>query len=363
MATMRAFQVSKKGGALELVERPVPQPTAGFVRIKVQACGICHSDVLTKEGAWPGIAFPRVPGHEVIGVIDALGPDVPPRWQVGQRVGVGWHSSHCGHCDMCRRGEFFACLQGPGVTGVTLDGGYAEYMVAPVTALALVPSRFARHRSRAADVRGADDLQRAAQQRRHSGDVVAILGIGGLGHLGVQYAAKMGYRTVAIARGQDKEPLAPAAGRDALHRQPDVRPGRRIAKARRRESHHRHGDARPRDARDDRRPRAVRQADGDRRGGVAGGLADLSARWPALDHRLVLGHVDRLGRYAGVQRPQRRATDERNLSARKSSGSLRADAEREGTVPRGADHGLIVGLMLGGARIPHLPSAKRRPNQ
>src|SRR5262249_15425984 len=138
MPTMRAFQVSRAGGPLELVEREVPTPGLGMVRIKVQACGICHSDLLTKEGAWPGITFPRVPGHEVIGAIDALGPNVPPRWQVGQQVGVGWHSSHCGYCDLCRRGEFFACTNGVGITGITLDGGYAEYMVAPATALAMV---------------------------------------------------------------------------------------------------------------------------------------------------------------------------------------------------------------------------------
>lgn len=212
MPTMRAVQVARPGGPLELVERPVPDPGPGSVRIKVQACGICHSDVLAKEGHWPGIEYPRVPGHEVVGVIDAVGKDVPPRWQAGQRVGVGWHAWHCGWCDPCCRGEFFACQTGVKITGISLDGGYAEFMTAPYTALALVPAELP-----AAD---AAPLMCAGlttfNALRHSGakpsDLVAVLGIGGLGHLGVQYAAKMGFRTVAIARGQDKEPLARQLG-------------------------------------------------------------------------------------------------------------------------------------------------------
>ena len=154
-ATMRVAQVSRPGGPLELVERPIPDPGPGSVRIKVQACGVCHSDVFTKEGQWPGITFPRVPGHEVVGVIDAVGKDIPGRWQAGQRVGVGWHAWHCFSCDNCRRGDFFACQTGAQVTGISFDGGYADYMVAPATALALVRRR--------------DDLQRAAQQRCPAG--------------------------------------------------------------------------------------------------------------------------------------------------------------------------------------------------
>lgn len=215
MSTMRAFQVSRAGGPLELVERPVPEPPVGTVRIKVQACGICHSDVLTKDGIWPGIAYPRVPGHEVIGVIDAVGKNVPPRWQTGQRVGVGWHAYHCGYCDLCRRGEFFACTSGVGITGVTLDGGYAEYMVAPVTALALVPAQLPVLEAAPLMCAGLTTFNALRHSGARPGDVVAILGLGGLGHLGVQYAAKMGYRTVAIARGKDKEPLARQLG--ALH--------------------------------------------------------------------------------------------------------------------------------------------------
>src|SRR5947207_43949 len=140
MATMRVAQVSRPGGPLELVERPIPDPGPGSVRIKVQACGVCHSDVFTREGQWPGITFPRVPGHEVVGVIDAVGKDVPARWQAGQRVGVGWHAWHCLSCDNCRRGDFFACQTGAQVTGISFDGGYADYLVTPATALARVPA-------------------------------------------------------------------------------------------------------------------------------------------------------------------------------------------------------------------------------
>jgi D-arabinose 1-dehydrogenase-like Zn-dependent alcohol dehydrogenase len=212
MATMRAVQVSRPGGPLELVERTVPEPGPGNVRIKVQACGICHSDVLTKEGLFPGITFPRVPGHEVVGVIDAVGKDVPPRWQPGQRVGVGWHAWHCGYCDSCRRGEFFACQTGVKVTGISFDGGYADYMIAPTTALAAVPADLAASDGAPLMCAGVTTFNALRNSGAKPGDLVAVLGIGGLGHLGVQYAAKMGFRTVAIARGKDKEPLARQLG-------------------------------------------------------------------------------------------------------------------------------------------------------
>jgi len=140
MSSMRAVQVSRPGGPLELVELPIPVPGPHQVRIKVEACGICHSDALLKEGIWPGIEYPRVPGHEVVGVIDAVGRDTPSRWQSGQRVGVGWHGWHCGHCDPCRHSHHFACQAGVQVTGISYDGGYAEYLVAPVTALARMPA-------------------------------------------------------------------------------------------------------------------------------------------------------------------------------------------------------------------------------
>ena len=215
MPTMRAIQVSRANGPLELVERPIPDPAAGTVRIKVQACGICHSDVLTKDGHWPGIAFPRVPGHEVIGVIDAMGKDVPPRWQAGQRVGVGWHAWHCGWCDNCRRSDYYACQTGVQVTGISIDGGYADYLVAPATALAEVPEELKAADAAPLMCAGVTTYNALRNAGARPGDLVAILGIGGLGHLGVQYAARMGFRTVAIARGKDKEPLARELG--AVH--------------------------------------------------------------------------------------------------------------------------------------------------
>jgi D-arabinose 1-dehydrogenase-like Zn-dependent alcohol dehydrogenase len=212
MSTMRAVQVPRPGGPLELVERPIPEPGRGEVRIKVKACGICHSDALTKDGTWPGIQFPRVPGHEVIGAIDAVGQDVPARWTVGQQIGVGWHAWHCGYCNACRRGNFFACETGVQVTGIAFDGGYADYMVAPSTALAMLPSGLSVAEAAPLMCAGLTTFNALRSSGARPGDLVAILGIGGLGHLGVQYAAKMGFRTVAIARGQDKRPLAEQLG-------------------------------------------------------------------------------------------------------------------------------------------------------
>jgi alcohol dehydrogenase/propanol-preferring alcohol dehydrogenase len=212
MATMRVVQVSRPNGPLETVERPIPEPGPGSVRIRVQACGICHSDSLTVEGHWPGIQYPRVPGHEVIGVIDQVGAGVPERWQAGQRVGVGWHAWHCGVCDACRRGNFFACQQGPQVSGISFDGGYADYTVVPYQAVALVPSELAPVDGAPLMCAGLTTFNALRNSGAKPGDLVAILGLGGLGHLGVQYAAKMGFRTVGIARGKDKEPLARQLG-------------------------------------------------------------------------------------------------------------------------------------------------------
>ncbi len=210
MATMRVAQVSRRKGAIEIVERPIPEPGAGTVRIKVLACGICHSDSLIKEGAWPGIEYPRVPGHEVAGVVDAVGPGVS-ELKTGQRVGVGWHGGYCGHCDHCRRGEFFACVTGQ-VTGITFDGGYAEYMVAPASAVARMPADLPPVDAAPLMCAGITTFNALRNSGARPGEVVAVLGLGGLGHLGVQYAAKMGFHTVGIARGKDKEPLARKLG-------------------------------------------------------------------------------------------------------------------------------------------------------
>jgi len=208
---MRAVQVPRAGGALELVERDIAEPQAGWVRIKLDACGVCHSDSLIKEGLWPGIQYPRIPGHEVIGVIDAVGPDVPD-WKSGQRVGVGWHASNCGHCDPCRRGDFFACQVELLTTGISFDGGYAEYMVAPAKALASVPDDLNPVDGAPLMCAGVTTFNALRNSNARGGDVVAVLGIGGLGHLGVQFAAKMGFKTVAIARGKDKEAFAKQLG-------------------------------------------------------------------------------------------------------------------------------------------------------
>ena len=211
MAKMRAVQVSRAGGPLEVVERDVPEPGRGEVRIRVQACGICHSDAITKDGGFPGLAYPRVPGHEVVGVIDALGADVA-RLAVGERVGVGWNGGWCGRCDPCRRGDFFACRTSTRVTGITGDGGYAEYMTAPQEAVAHIPDELAAADAAPLLCAGLTTFNALRNSGARGGDVVAVLGLGGLGHLGVQYAAKMGFRTVAIARGRDKEPLARQLG-------------------------------------------------------------------------------------------------------------------------------------------------------
>src|ERR1700730_13268996 len=208
---MRAAQVGKPKGPIEIVERDIPEPQTGWVRVKVEACGVCHSDSLVKEGMWPGIQYPRIPGHEVIGTIDAIGPDVPD-WKLGQRVGVGWPASHCGHCDPCRRGDFFACQVELLTTGISFDGGYAEYMVAPAKALASVPHDLNSIEGAPLMCAGITTFNALRNSGARPGDLIGVLGIGGLGHLGVQYAAKMGFNTVAIARGKDKEPLARKLG-------------------------------------------------------------------------------------------------------------------------------------------------------
>jgi D-arabinose 1-dehydrogenase-like Zn-dependent alcohol dehydrogenase len=207
---MRAIQVSRPGGPFEMVEREIPQPGPRQVRIKVQACGLCHSDSLTKEGHFPGISYPRVPGHEIAGVIDAIGSEVP-RWTVGQYVGVGWLGSYCGHCDPCRRGSFITCAN-QRVTGITMDGGYQDYVLVPFEGLALIPGEISAVDAGPLMCAGITTFNSLRHSGARGGDTVAVLGIGGLGHLAVQFASKMGFRTIAIARGTDKEPLAKQLG-------------------------------------------------------------------------------------------------------------------------------------------------------
>jgi D-arabinose 1-dehydrogenase-like Zn-dependent alcohol dehydrogenase len=210
MSRMRAVQVKSANGPFELVERDVPEPGARRVRIKVQACGVCHSDSFTRKGAFPGIQYPRVPGHEVVGIVDAVGADVPD-WKPGQRVGVGWHGGHCGHCHSCRRGDFITCANGQ-IPGVSYDGGYADYMIAPFEALASVPDELAAEDAAPLLCAGITTFNALRNSGARPGDLVAVLGIGGLGHLAVQFAAKMGCRTVAIARGTEKAALARKLG-------------------------------------------------------------------------------------------------------------------------------------------------------
>jgi D-arabinose 1-dehydrogenase-like Zn-dependent alcohol dehydrogenase len=199
MAKMRAVQVPEAGGEWQMVEREIPEPGPGKVRVKVQACGICHSDSVTKDGLFPGIQYPRVPGHEIVGIVDKLGEGAKG-WSVGQRVGIGWHGGNCGYCRNCRRGNFSACTNDLQTTGVTFDGGYAEYVVAPAIALAEVPDGLSAVEAAPLMCAGLTTFNCLRNAGARPGDVVAVLGLGGLGHLGVQYAAKMGFRTVAIAR-------------------------------------------------------------------------------------------------------------------------------------------------------------------
>jgi D-arabinose 1-dehydrogenase-like Zn-dependent alcohol dehydrogenase len=208
--TGRAMQVPAAGGAFQLVKKEFPEPGPGHVRIRVQACGVCHSDSLTKLGYWPGIQYPRIPGHEVAGVVDAVGADVP-LFKVGQRVGLGWHGGHCNYCPPCRRGDFMLC-QNAFISGISMDGGYADYVIAPANALAFVPDDLSDVDAAPLLCAGITTYNSLRNSGARPGDTVAILGIGGLGHLGVQYAAKSGYRTVAIARGADKGPLAKQLG-------------------------------------------------------------------------------------------------------------------------------------------------------
>jgi D-arabinose 1-dehydrogenase-like Zn-dependent alcohol dehydrogenase len=208
--TMKAVQVSQKGGSFELVEKAIPQPGPSQVRIKVEACGICHSDVVSKLGIWPGISYPRIPGHEIAGRIDAIGAGVTP-WTSGQRVGVGWHGGHCFTCEPCRRGEFILC-KNQKITGIHQDGGYAEYVVVPAEAVAKIPEGLSAEEAAPLMCAGITVFNALRNSGARAGDRVAVQGIGGLGHLAVQYAHKMGFDTIAIGRGKDKEALARQLG-------------------------------------------------------------------------------------------------------------------------------------------------------
>jgi D-arabinose 1-dehydrogenase-like Zn-dependent alcohol dehydrogenase len=210
IAPMKVAQIPKAGADFEIVEREIPNPGAGHVRIKVQACGVCHSDVLTKEGDWPGIQYPRVPGHEVAGIIDELGPGVTG-WKKGQRIGVGWHGGHDGTCLQCRRGDFRNC-QNLKIAGISYDGGYQQYMVAPVEALTTMPEGLSDAEAAPLLCAGITTFNALRHSGAMPGDLVAVLGMGGLGHLGIQFANKFGYKVAAIARGSESAALAKKLG-------------------------------------------------------------------------------------------------------------------------------------------------------
>jgi D-arabinose 1-dehydrogenase-like Zn-dependent alcohol dehydrogenase len=210
VATMKVAQIAKQGADLEVVERPIPKPDAGHVRIKVKACGICHSDVLVKEGVLPGIQYPRVPGHEVAGIIDEVGPGVTV-WKAGQRVGVGWHGGHDGTCRECRRGDFRNC-RNVKVTGISYDGGYQQYMVAPVEAVVPIPDGLSDVEAAPLLDAGITTYNALRNSGAMPGDLVAVQGIGGLGHLAIQFANKFGYHVAAIGRGTETGVLAKKLG-------------------------------------------------------------------------------------------------------------------------------------------------------
>src|SRR5271170_6245416 len=210
LAPMKAAQISKPGADFEIVEREIPEPGAGHVRIKVQACGVCHSDVLTKDGLWPGIQYPRVPGHEVAGLVDEVGPGVAA-WKKGQRVGVGWHGGQDGTCLSCRRGDFRNC-RNLKISGISYDGGYQQYMLAPVEALAAIPDSLSDVEAAPLLCAGITTYNALRHSGAMPGDLVAVLGIGGLGHLGIQFANKFGYQVAAIGRGSEDASLAKKLG-------------------------------------------------------------------------------------------------------------------------------------------------------
>ncbi len=203
---MKKVRVKSAGGNFELIDEPMRDPDAGCVRVKVQACGICHSDVLTKDGSWPGIAYPRSPGHEIAGVIDAVGEGTDP-WKVGDRVGIGWHGGHCGRCESCRRGDFMTCVKLQ-IPGISYDGGYSEFVLAPIESLARIPGELTPEEAAPLMCAGVTTFNALRNSGARPGDLVAVQGIGGLGHLGVQFASKFGFETVAIGRGGDKRSLA-----------------------------------------------------------------------------------------------------------------------------------------------------------
>jgi D-arabinose 1-dehydrogenase-like Zn-dependent alcohol dehydrogenase len=213
MPTLHAAQIKKPNSKFEMIEKEIPQPGPKHVRVKIQACGICHSDVLTQSDQWPGIEYPRIPGHEITGTVEELGSDIPPIWKEGQRVGVGWDGGYCGYCTSCRHGDFINCLNLT-VPGIHYDGGYADYAIVPANSLVALPDELSFEEAAPMLCAGITTFNALRHSGAIAGDVVAIQGIGGLGHLAIQFAHKMGFKTIAISSGSDKEALVKKLGAD-----------------------------------------------------------------------------------------------------------------------------------------------------
>ena len=333
----RAVQVTAAGGDFKLVQQEFPDPGPGHVRIRIQACGVCHSDSLTKLGIWPGIQYPRVPGHEIAGVLDAVGPDVPV-FKVGQRVGLGWHGGHCNYCTPCRRGDFILCENQP-IPGISYDGGYADYVIAPANAIALIPDDLGDVDAGPLLCAGITTFNALRNSGARTGDTVVILGIGGLGHLAIQYAAKSGYRTVAVARGQDKGPLAKQLGAHIYIDSTTQDPAKELQKL---------GGANIILSTLTSAKALEWTIDGLAPAGklIVVGAPDGAHHHQSLSaaarppHRcgMAFRHRHGLRRHPQLQRPGRRQAHDRGLSAGESRGSLRSHDERQGALPRGADH-------------------------
>ena len=286
---MKAAQVPKPGADFQIVEREIPKPGAGEVRIKVQACGVCHSDVFTKEGQWPGIQYPRVPGHEVVGMIDELGAGVTD-WNKGQRVGVGWHGGHDGTCRACRRGDFRNC-ENLKVPGISYDGGYQQYMVAPVEAVVAIPEGLSDVEAAPLLCAGITTYNALRHSGAMPGDLVAVQGIGGLGHLAIQFANKFGYKVAAIGRGSESCGAGEEARSERLYRQQNDECGRGIAKTGRRTGNSGDSPKLESHVRAVRRPGAERQAHGSRRGiRFPRGHTGTARYWKSNHSRLGFGN-------------------------------------------------------------------------
>ena len=311
---MKVAQISKPGGDFELVERDIPEPGPGQVRIKVEACGVCHSDMLVKEGYWPGLQYPRVPGHEIAGRIDALGSGVTA-WKTGDRVGVGWHGGHDFVCDECRRGDFAMCANRK-VTGIDYDGGYAEYVIAPAEALAAIPNQVPAEEAGPFMCAGVTVFNALRNSGARPGDLVAVQGIGGLGHLGVQYARKMGFENRCARTGRRQRTARQTTRRTSLHRFGRCRHGGGNAKARRRTGDSGDGPEREGDLR-------CGQRIGHKWQSPNSGCAERSAHrrrvpvdnGPPTSLGLVFRDRPGLARYFEIQRLERRPSNDREISS------------------------------------------------